>query len=273
MPLFDEISGENYGAYAQTGLPLAYLFVDPADPKKEEYIKELTPVAAEQKNKINFVWIDATKFADHAKTLALKPEWPAFVIQGGLEGQDKFPFDQTQEVSATNVAHFVKQFANGRLEPTLKSEPVPEEQTDKYYRLVGSEFEKVVFDDSKDVFVQFSAPWCGHCKRLAPTWEELGEKYADIKDRLVIAKMDGTENDLPSSVPFRIAGFPTLKFKPAGSRDFIDYEGDRSLESLVEFVEQRAKNSLVAPPKSEGADTNASAGRPAATPAATHQEL
>lgn len=56
--------------------------------------------------------------------------------------------------------------------------------------------------------------------------------------------MEATENDLPPSVPFRVSGFPTLKFKPAGSRDFIDYDGDRSLESLIAFVEENAKNSL-----------------------------
>jgi protein disulfide-isomerase A1 len=56
--------------------------------------------------------------------------------------------------------------------------------------------------------------------------------------------MDAPENDLPPSIPFRVGGFPTLKFKPAGSRDFIEYEGDRSLENLVEFVQANAKNSL-----------------------------
>ena len=56
--------------------------------------------------------------------------------------------------------------------------------------------------------------------------------------------MEATENDLPPSVPFRISGFPTLKFKPAGTRDFIDYDGDRSLENLIAFVEENAKNSL-----------------------------
>lgn len=59
--------------------------------------------------------------------------------------------------------------------------------------------------------------------------------------------MEATENDLPPSVPFRISGFPTLKFKPAGSRDFLDYDGDRSLESLIAFVEENAKNSLEKP--------------------------
>ena len=55
------------------------------------------------------------------------------------------------------------------------------------------------------------------------------------------AKLDGTENDIPPSAGFRVAGFPTLKFKAAGSSEFIDYDGDRTLESLIEFVEEKAK--------------------------------
>lgn len=56
--------------------------------------------------------------------------------------------------------------------------------------------------------------------------------------------MDATENDLPPSVPFRIAGFPTLKFKKAGSKEFIDYDGDRTLESLVAFLEENVSSPL-----------------------------
>jgi protein disulfide-isomerase A1 len=71
----------------------------------------------------------------------------------------------------------------------------------------------------------------------------------------VSAKMEAQDNDLPPSISFRISGFPTLKFKRAGSRDFIDYEGDRSFESLISFIEEHAKNSLVLPetvePKTE----------------------
>lgn len=50
--------------------------------------------------------------------------------------------------------------------------------------------------------------------------------------------MDATENDIPPQAPFKVQGFPTLKFKPAGSSEFIDYGGDRSLESLIEFIEE-----------------------------------
>jgi protein disulfide-isomerase A1 len=55
--------------------------------------------------------------------------------------------------------------------------------------------------------------------------------------------MDATENDIPPQAPFRVQGFPTLKFRPAGSSEFIDYNGDRSLESLIEFVEEHKTQS------------------------------
>lgn len=54
--------------------------------------------------------------------------------------------------------------------------------------------------------------------------------------------MDATENDIPPSAPFEVAGFPTIKFKRAGTREFIDYAGDRSLEALIEFVKSESNN-------------------------------
>jgi protein disulfide-isomerase A1 len=63
--------------------------------------------------------------------------------------------------------------------------------------------------------------------------------------------MEATENDLPPSLPFRVSGFPTIKFKPAGTREFIDYDGDRSLESMISFVEENAKTKLVAGKQNE----------------------
>jgi protein disulfide-isomerase A1 len=243
IPILDEVVGENYSIYAQSGRPLAYLFLDPSDSQRELHITALRPIAAKHKGKINFVWIDAVKFGDHAKALNLaEAKWPSFVIQD-LERQLKYPFDQNAQITPEALSSFVDQFTAGELKPQLKSEPIPEKQG-HVFELVGKQFDEVVFDDSKDVFIEFYASWCGHCKRLKPTWDSLGDTYAHAKDRITIAKMESQENDLPPSVPFRISGFPTLKFKPAGTRDFLDYDGDRSLESLVAFVEEHAKNPL-----------------------------
>ena len=46
----------------------------------------------------------------------------------------------------------------------------------------------------KDVFIKMYAPWCGHCKAMAPTWEELAESMAD-DEGVMIADFDATAND------------------------------------------------------------------------------
>ncbi|KAG2367335.1 thioredoxin-like protein [Suillus spraguei] len=245
IPILGEVNGETYAMYSESGKPIAYLFLDPADQKSDEMIAALKPVAAKYRGEVNFVWIDATKFGDHAKALNLaEPKWPSFVIQS-LEDQLKYPYDQSKPVEAEAVSAMVGEYVAGKLLPKLKSQPIPESQNESVFTLVGDQFDEVVYDDSKDVFVDSMLRGaCGHCKRLAPIWASLGDHFAEVKDQLVIAKMESTENDLPASVPFRISGFPTLKFKPAESREFIEYSGDRELESLVAFVEEHAKNSL-----------------------------
>jgi protein disulfide-isomerase A1 len=243
-PLMDEVSGDNYASYAESGLPLAYLFVDPEDGAKDALIDSYKPLAKKFKGKVNFVWIDAVKFAEHGKAMNLQEaKWPAFVIQD-MTKQLKYPHSQTEALSPDGAEKLVDLYLADKLQPSLKSEPIPTSQDEPVFVLVTDEFDKVVFDDDKDTLIEFYAPWCGHCKRLAPTWTQLGEKYSNIKDRMLIAKMDATTNDIPPSAQFHVSGFPTIKFKPAGTRDFIDYEGDRSLESLVEFITKHAKNPL-----------------------------
>lgn len=265
VPVIDEVSGENYSVYANAKKPLAYLFIDPTSEDKQKQIDAIKPIARKFKSQVNFVWIDAIKFGDHAKALNLQEtNWPSFVLQD-LVKQLKYPFHEGAALNSEAIQLFVEEFLAGKLEPSLKSQPIPETQDEAVFTLVGKHFDDVVFDDSKDVLIEFYAPWCGHCKRLKPTWDSLGEHYAPISDRVLIAKMDATENDIPPSAPFQVSGFPTIKIKPAGTKEFIDYEGNRSLESFIEFVAENAKNNLDFPPVAEVPSTPVVATPPTAT--------
>ena len=99
-------------------------------------------------------WIDATKFADHAKSLNLQDaKWPAFAIQN-VQEMLKFPLDQSKTVDAKTVGAFVDDFAAGKIAPSVKSEPVPKSQSGPVYVLVADEFDKVVADTKKDLLVE-----------------------------------------------------------------------------------------------------------------------
>ncbi|KAF4976508.1 hypothetical protein FZEAL_6826 [Fusarium zealandicum] len=101
--------------------------------------------------------------------------------------------------------------------------------------LLPSNFDDIVLKSGKPTLVEFFAPWCGHCKKLAPVWEELAITYEHAKDKVQIAKVDAdAQRELGKR--FGIQGFPTLKFFDGKSDKPEDYKSGRDLESLTEFI-------------------------------------
>ncbi|KAL2212157.1 protein disulfide-isomerase tigA precursor [Sarocladium strictum] len=104
--------------------------------------------------------------------------------------------------------------------------------------LIPDNFDKVVYDSGKPTFVEFFAPWCGHCKKLAPVWEELATSLESQKDKIQIAKIDAdAERSLGKR--FGVGGFPTLKFFDGKNKDPQEYNSGRDLESLTAFIEEK----------------------------------
>ena len=84
--------------------------------------------------------------------------------------------------------------------------------------------------------VEFFAPWCGHCKKLAPVYEELAGSFSTQSSKVKIGKVDGDAHK-ELSKEFGVSGFPTIKFFDGTSKEPTDYKGGRDLESLQEFVQ------------------------------------
>ncbi|KAH9937970.1 protein disulfide isomerase [Amylocystis lapponica] len=109
------------------------------------------------------------------------------------------------------------------------------------------------FDDvighGKPALVEFFAPWCGHCKNLAPVYEELADSFAHAKNRVVIAKVDADGVGKPLGQKFGVTGFPTLKWFDANGVD-EKYEGGRDMDALANFITSKSgvKSNIKPPP-------------------------
>merc|ERR1712136_609816 len=90
-----------------------------------------------------------------------------------------------------------------------------------------------------DTFIKFYAPWCGHCKKLAPTWVQLADKYASTEG-VTIAKVDCTSNDNKNKELCNaqgVNGFPTLNIYKDGEK-VDEFNGKRGLDDLAAFVDR-----------------------------------
>ncbi|XP_075488531.1 protein disulfide-isomerase like 2-1-like [Primulina tabacum] len=107
--------------------------------------------------------------------------------------------------------------------------------------LTPDNFDEIVLDEKKDVLVEFYAPWCGHCKNLAPTYEKVAKAF-DVEEDVVIANVDADSyKDLAEK--YGVSGFPTLKFFPKNKKAGEDYDGGRDLDDFVNFINEKCGTS------------------------------
>jgi protein disulfide-isomerase A6 len=101
--------------------------------------------------------------------------------------------------------------------------------------LTPKNFDSVVLKSGKPALVEFFAPWCGHCKNLAPTYEELATTFQHASDKVTVAKVDA-DNHKDLGKRFGVQGFPTLKWFDGKSDKPSEYDGGRDLESLQKWI-------------------------------------
>jgi protein disulfide-isomerase A1 len=147
-------------------------------------------------------------------------------------------------IDEKNILNFIDGWEQGKLKLHLKTQEEPKENNGDIFVVVGKTFQKEVIDNDKDVMLVFYAPWCGHCKQLLPKYEEAAKKLKAKNPKIVLAKMDATENEVESVT---ITGFPTIKFYPGNKKGSkpIDFNGERTTEGIIKFIQTNAYNKVV----------------------------
>ncbi|CAG9311311.1 unnamed protein product [Blepharisma stoltei] len=92
--------------------------------------------------------------------------------------------------------------------------------------------------DNQNILVEFYAPWCGHCKRLAPEYDRAATLLKERGSKVAIAKVDATVEQQAASSR-QIRGYPTLIFYQNG-RELEKYEGARTAEAIADYLQAKA---------------------------------
>ena len=99
--------------------------------------------------------------------------------------------------------------------------------------LTDVNFQALVMESQDHWLVEFFAPWCGHCKNLAPEWESAATQ---LKGQVKLGAVDATVHTSLAQ-KYGVKGYPTIKMFPAGKKGKAkDYNGPREAAGIVEHA-------------------------------------
>jgi len=239
LPLVGEVDPDNQALYHSRNKPLLKLYTDldwKLNAKGANYIlNRIRKIAGEYKDKLSFAVASKTKHAKEFEDSGLTGDL-AFSIHDLAKGH-KYP--GLSAFTPESIRKHIDDFLSEKLEPYLKSEAIPTQVDGEPTVVVGKTFDSIVKDPTKDVLIEIYAPWCGHCKSLEPKYKELASKMAQNSDTVVIAKIDGTANDIPPQ--YTAKGYPTIFFAPANNKDKpMTYDGPREVKDFENYIKRNA---------------------------------
>jgi len=130
----------------------------------------------------------------------------------------------------------------------VSSYAITEPNYDKGVLVLSADNFEISLAQHKHVLVEFYAPWCGHCKKLAPEWAKAGKHFAkkwkaNEFENVALAKMDMTqEGDAVKAISakYGVEGFPTLKLFTDGEVA-QEYSGGREWKDIAAFMRLQSK--------------------------------
>ncbi|KAL9313624.1 hypothetical protein ACSQ67_019076 [Phaseolus vulgaris] len=210
----------------------AMMFINFTAESAESFKSKYREAAEQYKQQgVSFLVGDVESSQGAFQYFGLKEEQVPLIIIQHNDGKKFFK----SNLEADHIPTWLKAYKEGNIAPYVKSEPIPETNNEPVKVVVGENLQDIVFKSGKNVLLEFYAPWCGHCKQLAPILEEVAISYQSDAN-VIIAKLDATANDIPSDT-FEVQGYPTLYFR-SSSGTLSQYDGGRTKEDIIEFIEK-----------------------------------
>ncbi|TGZ56972.1 protein disulfide-isomerase A6 homolog [Temnothorax longispinosus] len=165
-------------------------------------------------------------------------------------GLDKKPEDYNGPRSAAGIVDAALNAASQKVRRALSGKTSGGESKSKdpkdVIELTDENFDKTVLNSEDMWLVEFYAPWCGHCKNLAPEWAAAA---TELKGKVKLGALDATVNTLKAS-KYEIKGYPTIKFFAPGKKDadsMQDYDGGRTSGDIVNWALEKLAENIPAP--------------------------
>nr|QMV80799.1 protein disulfide isomerase 8 [Clitoria ternatea] len=136
----------------------------------------------------------------------------------------------------------VKAVLGGKKSDSKKSKG----SSDDVIELTDDNFDKLVLNSDDIWLVEFFAPWCGHCKNLAPEWASAA---SELKGKVKLGALDATVHTSKAS-EYNVRGYPTIKYFAGGKKDsdsVADYDGGRTSQAIVSWALDKFNDNLPAP--------------------------
>lgn len=226
--------------------PAVILFEKKRSPKWEEYHKLLYKVGQKLLGKMLVVHTDIEEGVsiNLAEFTGVKSENLPTVKLIDPIPENPQKYELKGEITEENIYKLVDDWEKKKIRPYFKSQPIPTENWGDVYSIVGLNFNKEVLENDKDVLVFFYAPWCTHCKESYLEYEKVAKKLRKKNPKLLIAKIDATENDVE---PYVIDHFPTIKFFAGNQKNQkpFDYRKRKTESEFISFLKEKCYNKLI----------------------------